>query len=422
MSGADAPARAREAATSVVRALRAAGHQAFFAGGCVRDELLGLHPKDFDVATSATPDRVRALFPGVQEVGAAFGVMIVRAQSVSIEVATFRADGVYSDRRRPDEVQFADSRADASRRDFTINALFLDPLEPDPARRIVDHVGGLTDLRAGVVRAVGDPEARLAEDHLRALRAVRFSARLGFTIEESTSDAIRAHARDLAGVSRERIGEELRRMFAHPARAVAAWTLQYLGLDAPVLETTPSLRAPHRLARLRDDAPFGVALAAWAIDRAVDPPGGGEIGALCTGYRRALCLSNEDRDTMRDVLEGFSAVIRQFWWWGPAKQKRLAARCGFSDVLRILGAQSAEEFVRIVHRVEELRRTPSGIDPTPYITGDDLVGMGFRPGPAFKGLLDDLYDAQLEDRVPDKASAEALARELAADRGVSRED
>lgn len=422
MAEADAPTRARDAATSVVRALRGAGHQAYFAGGCVRDELLGLHPKDFDVATSATPDRVRELFPGVQEVGANFGVMIVRASGVNIEVATFRADGVYSDRRRPDEVHFSDAKADASRRDFTMNALFLDPLEPDPARRIVDHVAGLADLRAGIVRAVGDPEARLAEDHLRALRAVRFSARLGFTIEEGTSEAIRAHARDLAGVSRERIGEELRRMFSHPSRAVAAWTLQYLGLDAPVLEEPPCLRAPHRLAKLRDDAPFGVSLAAWSIDRSGTGATGAAIGDTCTRFRRALCLSNEDRDAMRAVLEGFDAVTRQFWWWGAAKQKRLAARFGFSDVLRVLGAQSAEEFVRVAHRVEELRRTPSGIDPTPYITGDDLVGMGFRPGPAFKGLLDDLYDAQLEDRLPNKAAAETLARELAAERGVIRED
>jgi len=218
--------QAREAAAAIVRALRDKGFTAYLAGGCVRDELLGLEPIDFDVATDARPDAVQALFRRTAAVGASFGVVLVKERGVTVEVASFRSDGPYTDKRRPDHVEFSDAEHDAQRRDFTINALFLDPFHGGPALRagrasygsesrttttgaesrttesgsesratesgsesrttsesgVLDFVGGLTDLRAGVVRAVGDPEKRLAEDHLRALRAVRFAARYGFEI------------------------------------------------------------------------------------------------------------------------------------------------------------------------------------------------------------------------------------------------
>src|SRR5690606_11510087 len=169
----------------------------------------------------------------------AFGVVLVHLHGCSVEVATFRSEGAYSDARRPDVVHFSDPPTDAARRDFTINALFLDPLaSKDSAAvegHVVDYVGGLADLRAGIVRAVGDPDTRLAEDHLRALRAVRFTARLGFSLDPGTAAAIRRHAMQLRGVSRERIGEEIRRMLTHPTRGAAIELLQELGLDAPVL-------------------------------------------------------------------------------------------------------------------------------------------------------------------------------------------
>src|SRR5688572_17117161 len=261
MARAADPAQARAAATEIVARLRGSGHAAYFAGGCVRDELLGLHPTDYDVATDAPPQRIRELFPRTAEVGAAFGVMLVHLYragggGITVEVATFRAEGPYSDARRPDTVRFSDAPTDAARRDFTINALFLDPLAaPDaPAieGHVVDYVGGVADLRAGVVRAVGDPHQRLAEDHLRALRAVRFTARLGFALDPATADAVRQHAAELRGVSRERIGEEVRRMMGHPSRARAAELLAQLGLDVPVLEE-PAAAAPARcLAALTD--------------------------------------------------------------------------------------------------------------------------------------------------------------------------
>jgi poly(A) polymerase len=271
MARAADPIRARAAAEAVVRALRRKGHEAYFAGGCVRDELLGLHPTDFDVATDATPPVVRSLFRGTHEVGEAFGVLLVPQDACVIEVATFRAEGAYSDSRRPDSVRFSTPADDAARRDFTINALFLDPLAPaeagsGAAGRVIDLVGGLADLRAGVLRAVGDPDARLTEDHLRALRAVRFASRLGFEIEPATASAIARHAAELRGVSRERIGQEVRRMLTHPARARAAAIMQQLGLDAAALnEPAPAPADPASppalpsLASLAPEAAFPVA-------------------------------------------------------------------------------------------------------------------------------------------------------------------
>src|SRR5919199_235347 len=180
----------RDDALAVLRRLRDAGHVAYFAGGCVRDLLLGLEPKDYDVATDAPPQRVRELFGNTQAVGQAFGVILVRHRRSQVEVATFRSDGAYLDGRRPSEVRFTTAEEDAQRRDFTINGLFSDPTEG----RIIDYVGGQEDLKNKLLRAIGDPDRRFEEDHLRLLRAVRFAARFGLDIEPHTSDAIRSHA------------------------------------------------------------------------------------------------------------------------------------------------------------------------------------------------------------------------------------
>lgn len=423
------PAQAREAATRIVRTLRAAGHVAYFAGGCVRDGLLGLAPTDYDVATDATPERIRALFPRTAEVGAAFGVVLVReagtpgGPSATIEVATFRAEGPYSDRRRPDSVRFADPLSDARRRDFTINAIFLDPLaEPDPEApspagvnptgHIIDYVGGVEDLQRGVLRAVGNPDERLAEDHLRALRAVRFAARLGFTLDPATAAAIREHARELAGVSRERIGDELRRMMAHPSRARAAALLQELLLDEPVL-TEPHLDVPTpTLAALGPDALYPTCLAAWAADRAGELDAAAIEGVVAR-WRTALCLSNEERADLLAVLRGL-ALLRGPWLTSPvAAQKRAAAHSApggwFDQALVLLGATDADRAAAVRARVAELAATPSGLAPAPLVDGEDLIAAGLRPGPAFKQLLDRLYDAQLEDRVRTREEALELA-------------
>jgi poly(A) polymerase len=236
----------REFATSVVRVLRDAGYQALWAGGCVRDELLGLVPKDYDVATDACPDQVRHLFRHTVAVGAAFGVINVRSPrslgSFEIEVATFRSDVSYSDGRHPDEVVFSSPREDAQRRDFTINGMFFDPLED----RLIDYVGGRADLEAKILRAIGDPVQRFTEDKLRMLRAARLATRFDLAIEPATAAAVRAMAGQVTVVSAERIAEELRKMLVDPRRARGVALLDQLGLAAVILpELVPMKGLPQ---------------------------------------------------------------------------------------------------------------------------------------------------------------------------------
>ncbi len=199
-----------EKATSVVAALRRAGHEAYFAGGCVRDHVMGTPPHDYDIATSATPEEVQSLFPRTLAIGAQFGVIQVRYGGEGFEVTTFRTDVSYSDGRRPDRVQFVSAEEDVQRRDFTINGLLQDPLSGD----VIDHVGGVADIEAKCIRAIGEPSARFAEDRLRMMRAVRFASRFEFAIDAATADAIRGDAAGIVDVSPERIRDELMRTFA----------------------------------------------------------------------------------------------------------------------------------------------------------------------------------------------------------------
>jgi poly(A) polymerase len=419
----------RERAVEIVRALRDRGKTAYLAGGCVRDELLGLAPADYDVATDATPDEIAAIFPRTSLVGAAFGVVLVHqgkgrtGKGRTTEVATFRTDIGYGDKRRPDRVEFTDPAHDAQRRDFTINALFLDPLEPDESGagrgRVIDHVGGRADLEARVVRAVGDPDRRLDEDHLRALRAVRFACRLGFTLDPATAGAIRAHAGELQGVSKERIGEELRRMLAHPSRAEAVRLVDELGLDTPTLGRAEADPGAHALlAGLGGDASFPLALAALAIERHGDDPAGAGAADAIGRWRRALCLSNEERDASARILETLTR-LRTVWAGEPvARQKRIALARSFPDALRLLSLLDADAAGAVSARVDELGSIGMGPAPAPLLDGEALIAMGFSPGPLFARVLDGVYDGQLDGRVADRADAERLARELASAFGV----
>ena len=394
----------RDAAVEIVRRLSEAGFTAYLAGGCVRDCLLGLDPKDYDVATDARPEQVRDLFPRAQGVGEAFGVMLVRLHGHMIEVATFRTDASYSDRRRPDSVTFSDAEHDAQRRDFTINGLFEDPLTD----RIIDYVGGRSDLETRLVRAIGDPETRLEEDRLRMLRAVRFAARFGFTIEAQTAEAIQAAAGELAGVSRERIGQEVRWMLSHPNRAVAAWETQYLGLDRAVLEEPSRTPAPHRLARLPDVVGYSTALAAWLLDRWTGRQV--ELAEVAGRWSSSLVLSNVESRALRRTLDLHGRIRHQWGRLGVARQKRTASSKEFPEALMILRAEDAQAFVDVRRQVEQLAET--GLAPTPLIDGMDLIGCGMEPGPLFQRVLEGVYDAQLEGLVETRDEALELARAL----------
>lgn len=429
---------ARPVATQIVRRLRAAGHDAYFAGGCVRDELLGLTPKDYDIATAARPDQVQRLFRRTQAVGASFGVVQVRERgahggAITVEVATFRTDGVYRDHRRPEGVAFSDARHDAQRRDFTVNALFLDPLgEPSPPSAgglapvqgvVIDYVGGLADLRAGVLRAVGDPAARLAEDHLRALRAARFAARLSLSVDPATAEAVRAHASALAGVSRERVGDEVRKILTHQNRVRGAELLVDLGLAAEVFGWTGSAAVPPEQVRSQGFGhvaalgnQFGAdpshGLAALAMDLFEHPE------TVVSSWRGRLCLSNDERTHLEAVLGGVRRLLAEFSGASVAVQKRMAASSWFDVALRLVGVRHLGAQALIASRVEELGRTATGIRPAAWLDGAGLIRLGYAPGPAFGRVLEGVYDAQLEGVVLDRVGAERRARELFATLGV----
>ena len=394
----------RTAATQVVRSLTEAGNIAYFAGGCVRDRLMGLEPTDYDIATDARPDAVGKLFRKSQHVGESFGVMLVSSMGHQIQVAAFRTEGVYSDGRHPDTVAYSDARHDAQRRDFTINGLFENPLTGE----LIDFVGGQADLKAKLIRAIGDPNARLREDRLRMLRAVRFSARFGFAIDAATSEAIRAGADDLSGVSPERIGQELKQMLSDRNRAVAAIELQTLGLDQAVLHEPHQAAAPNRLSRLPADVAYPTALAAWLLDRHADADA--DVTSRARRWSAALLLSNADQAAMSRCLDVYEALRGSWPQLSVAKQKRLAAGGEFDEALLLLQATDPEAFANIRREVSVLAE--SDLAPPALIGGHDLIALGLPRGPLFKRVLDAVYDAQLEGTVREKAAALALAKTI----------
>ncbi|MGA2582559.1 MAG: CCA tRNA nucleotidyltransferase [Tepidisphaeraceae bacterium] len=416
----------RADALAVLARLRQFGHEAYFAGGCVRDMLLKLEPKDWDIATDAPPDRVREIFSNTQAVGAAFGVILVRHAKSVVEVATFRADGVYEDGRRPSSVRFTSASEDAQRRDFTINGLFYDPLE----NRVIDFVNGRADLDAKILRAVGDPSQRFAEDHLRLLRAVRFAARFDLKIEPQTAAAIRQSADRLKGISPERIGEELRLMLTPPTRT-AAWKLLW-DLDlAPILfRFMPTIPAGIDMNQSifmhlspGNTIPFGLALAAASlcVDRNAHPQtpliellDNRRIAKSVHAMRQALRISNTESDEMLETLDNLRPLL-QADPPGIATRKRfLAERAAeLSQILMQAMARVGIEKDRIEKILAGLSAlSREEIAPPPLLTGDDLVAAGFPPGPKFKQILDAVYDAQLEGRVTSKEAALELARNL----------
>jgi poly(A) polymerase len=412
----------REDAMDVVRALRDAGHVAYFAGGCVRDLLLGLEPKDYDVATDAVPQKVRSLFRNTQAVGQAFGVILARLGRSVVEIATFRTDGKYVDGRHPEEVQFTTAEEDAKRRDFTINGLFFDPIE----NRVLDFVGGREDLTNKILRAIGDPEARFEEDHLRLLRAIRFAARFDLTIEPVTQKAIVDNAEHLVRISPERIGDELRLMLTATTRVTAWKHLGDMRLLPVFMRFLPETSAwPPNAAPLFPGVAagrpigLGVALAAMTLCYRRNAPSLPPMHSLLTpeeirrsvqACRRALKISNDESDAMAGALD----VLPLLGDEPPsvARMKRFLARPHSGDSRWLLDAMLMAEptLARINwlrERFAELEKTD--VAPPPLVTGDDLTAAGLVPGPLFKRVLDAVYDAQLEGRVRSREEALALA-------------
>lgn len=422
----------RDFAIDVVRQLRAAGYEALFAGGCVRDELLGLTPLDYDVATSAVPDEVLKLFRRTVTVGVAFGVVRVmggRAEEgfLQVEVATFRSDVSYSDGRRPDAVVFSSAREDALRRDFTINGMFLDPLE----NRLIDYVGGQRDLHDKVLRAIGNPAERFAEDKLRLLRGARFASRFELTIEPATTTAIRTMAAQIQVVSAERIREELARLLVDRHRARGCTLLDELGLLGPLLPEVMPMKGlaqgpPHaptgdlwqhvlRVLDLLGPTPsFPLALAALLHDIG-KPRTVGRTPERYTfhahehvGRRLAediclrLRLSNAERERVCWLVEKhqFLCDAKQM---RTSKLKMMLTHPGIHELLLLhrADALASDKSTEHVDYCEYLLHEWSDADlnPPPLLTGHDLTRHGLQPGPRFKGLLDSVREAQLDGTV-----------------------
>jgi putative nucleotidyltransferase with HDIG domain len=425
-------------AHTVIATLRSAGHQAWLVGGCVRDLLLGCKPKDYDVATDARPDRIMDLFPRSGRVGAHFGVVLVRDAFSQVEVATFRSDVDYEDGRRPNTVHFErDPKQDVLRRDFTVNGLLMDPDTGD----VLDYVGGRADLERHVIRAIGDPATRFREDHLRMLRAIRFAARLKFTIEPATFDAIRANHRLVLRVSAERIRDELVRILTEGGARRGFEMLDESGMLADIL---PEIAAMHGVEQPPEYHPEGdvwehtlllleqldhptATLALGALLHDVGKPPTFRVaerirfdGHVEEGVRMAHEILNRLRFS-RDQMEQVEALVANHMKFKDVPQmrestlKRFLRMPCFDEHLELhrLDCLSSNKRLESYEMVREKLGDLSAehLKPERLLTGADLIAAGYPPGPRFSEILSAVEDAQLEGRIHTSGEAMALVRE-----------
>jgi len=429
-------------ARDIVAQLQKAGHIAYFAGGSVRDQLLGVEAKDYDIATDARPEEVQKLFPRVTDVtGKCFGVVRVMVGQESYEVATFREDGQYKDGRHPESVRFATAEEDAQRRDFTVNGLFYDPV----ADKLIDYVGGEADLRAGIIRAIGKPEDRFTEDHLRLLRAIRFATRLYFKIEPKTWEAICVIAPQIRTVSAERIRDELNKIFTADKPELGLDLLDQSGILPLIL---PDIAAMHGVEQPPQFHPEGdvykhVRLMLTKIEKPnlelalgilfhdvgkkptskVDENGrirfnGHEtVGAEMTEQiMTGLRYDNKTIQTVQELVQHhmqFKDVPKM----KPSTLKRMLARPTFALELELhrIDCSSSHGDLRHYDFLKQLIETMSAeeIDPPALITGRDILAMGIPPGKAVGRIIEAVRVAQLEGTVQSRSEALDLAKKLA---------
>jgi poly(A) polymerase len=428
----------RQAAGEIVRRLRTEGFQAYLVGGCVRDMVMGREPKDYDVATDATPEQVLGLFPEGLTVGAQFGVVILPRDSGNVEVTTFRCDARYTDGRHPDEVRYAKTpQEDVRRRDFTINGLLYDPAE----NRVIDYVGGQADIRARRLRTIGDPLARFSEDHLRMLRAVRFSARFGFALEAATRDAIRKLAAQVQGVSAERVRDEILKILREGRARRGFELLDETGLLQEVL---PEVKATQGVAQPPEFHPEGdvwvhtmlmlegmhaptTTLALGVLLHDVGKPptftlrerirfdNHVEVGAemakkICT----RLHLSSRETERVAELVR-HHLRFKDFPRMRRSTQLRFLRMEGFEEHLELhrldcLASHGDLTNYELAKRL--LEATPVvEIRPEPLLRGHDLIAQGYTPGPLFKRILQAVEDAQLEGEIHTRTEALRMVHE-----------
>ena len=401
----------KEFATQIVQQLQQAGFQALWAGGCVRDQLLGRQPKDYDVATNATPDKVREIFGKRKTIaiGASFGVITVigSKHSGNIEVATFRRDADYSDGRRPDTVEFTDAREDAIRRDFTINGMFYDPI----ADKLIDYVDGRADIDCKVIRAIGDPEERINEDKLRMLRAIRFASTYNFELDETTLKAVRRHAAEIKVVSGERIGAEMRRMLKHENRAIAMELLKASGLLDEILHQGELLHKNRANWRTRTrwlealGANGSFEQAAWImLSKLIKHQG---LQPTVERWK----LSNSESATINWFESNVLTLSRAHGLpWSQVQPLLIHADAEQAvELIRIQFGENHEGFLACRQR---LAWPQEKLDPSALIDGGDLKAAGIQPGPVFSTILKSVRAAQLDNEISTKDQAMAMAEQL----------
>jgi poly(A) polymerase len=407
---------ARSFAEEIVRQLVSAGHTAFFAGGCVRDQLRGEEtPDDYDVATSATPEQVTAIFGKHRTilVGVSFGVVCVRGKrdghAMQVEVATFRVDGKYSDGRHPDSVVYSTAQNDAQRRDFTINGIFFDPI----ANQVIDYVDGEKDIKLGVVRAIGEPHHRFEEDKLRMLRAIRFAARFNYVIDSTTESAIREMADQIKVVSPERIAMEMRKMFVLARRD---WVIRELWSTGLLRTIHPELNEYWSDATKRDQAlelvqmieqsDFCTVAAAVLFDIAHDSVK--PVLQYAIDLKQQWRLSNDEATTIGYLLNASETFSRaeQFAWselqpWliQPAARQAI-------DLARCILLRSGKSVACLERCIAALAWPRDQLDPPPLVNGKDLYQAGVKPGPTFAIKLHEIRSLQLDGKL--KTHADAL--------------
>jgi tRNA nucleotidyltransferase (CCA-adding enzyme) len=432
-------AERKEKAFAIINRLRDKGFEAYLAGGCVRDLVLGVEAKDYDIATDARPEVVQRVFDNTVAVGARFGVIVALIDGDSFEVATFRADAPYHDGRRPSSVRFGTIEEDARRRDFTIGGMYLDPA----SGRVIDLVGGMRDLRAGLVRAIGDVFERFEEDHLRILRALRFAARLGFAIEPGTWTAIKRAAPTITSIAAERIGEELTMIMTEGGAVRGLDLMLESGLMAHLLPEAVELVGCDQPANFHPEGDvyrhtclalsmlpagcpetlaFGLLLHDIAkpqtrrmIDGRLTFYGHTEQGAgmaleMIRRLRRSRFVQERVAYLVRNHLRLCMAPRMR-----PATLKRMLAEEGFSELLELsrLDALASSSYLGFYHfcRHAMARMGEREIRPPRLIGGDDLIAMGFVPGPQFKAILHDVEDQQLDGALASREDALAYVRE-----------
>ncbi len=426
-------------ALDIVRRLRARGHVAYYAGGCVRDLLRGESPKDVDIATEARPEEVQKIFARTYAVGAHFGVIVVLEDDLQFEVATFRSDGAYLDGRRPAQVHFASAEEDAARRDFTINGMFFDPV----GDKVIDFVGGRADLAARLIRAIGDPAQRFAEDRLRLLRAVRFATTLQFEIEPATWAALVSAAPLVKEISAERIREELVRIFLSPQRARGWDLLDTSGLMTAILPEVEAMKGCEQppqfhpegdvfkhtrimLKMLPENVSLPLVLSVLLHD--IGKPrtatldeegrirfnGHDRVGAEMTeALLQRLRFSRAEIDATVEAVRQHM-VFKDVPNMRVAKLKRFMARPTFHDELELHRVDCAsshgmlDNYEFLVAKREEFANEP--IIPPPLVRGDDLKALGLRPGPMFGEILEAVETRQLEGAFKDRDDALAWVK------------